>query len=626
MVSIDYEGMLAAAAYHYNKNRPFFPMYLHLITSALFPIYTGAYASLSRPSSAAKPIKSKKQANDDEDEEEETAQKMEGLSPSDAIIFPITAGCVLASLYWLIKTYGAGVINTVLGVYFSVIGTFSVGKLINDVWTTLSGFVTPSYYWSEHKIWKVVDGERKAVALGQENANTSPRHSPLPGSMGGLPLPQVLLDLAWRLRALTKQKFTVKGYAKDIIEFSVAVTRHNVISGFLGVGAVAYSLLVGKPWFLTNLQGFAVCYGALQLMSPTTFATGTLILSGLFFYDIWAVFFTPLMVTVATNLDVPIKLVFPRPSEEGEKPAFSMLGLGDIVLPGIMIALALRFDLYVFYLRKQKKTSKASDASENDKTVEVIEKAPYVPVSGNWAERLFTAGHNAEGLPASLAATFPKPYFTASLVGYVIGMIATLVFMSIFQHAQPALLYLVPGVLISLWGTGLVRGELSEMWEYTEAITGESLDSEEGNEKEAAKEASSGDESILTWAWNCVFGKSGQNANLKKSTDAEKTKKADTKKSPKSSASSKEKDARPDATATKKTTADEPFLSFTISHHSPAVSSTTSDAAASESKSPSSEVESDDAVLVSRSDADAPKRTRSTRSRRLRSEAGSDDA
>ena len=40
---------------------------------------------------------------------------------------------------------------------------------------------------------------------------------------------------------------------------------------------------------------------------------GALLLSGLFFYDIFWVFGTPVMVSVAKSLDAPIKLLFPRP-------------------------------------------------------------------------------------------------------------------------------------------------------------------------------------------------------------------------------------------------------------------------------------------------------------------------
>lgn len=47
-------------------------------------------------------------------------------------------------------------------------------------------------------------------------------------------------------------------------------------------------------------------------------------------------------------------------------------------------------------------------------------------------------------------------------------MLVTLTILNIFQHGQPALLYLVPGVLIALWGTAFVKGDISLMWGYTE--------------------------------------------------------------------------------------------------------------------------------------------------------------
>ncbi|PNX91774.1 signal peptide peptidase-like protein, partial [Trifolium pratense] len=53
--------------------------------------------------------------------------------------------------------------------------------------------------------------------------------------------------------------------------------------------------------------------------------------AGLFVYDIFWVFFTPVMVSVAKSFDAPIKLLFP--TADLKRP-FSMLGLGDIVIPG----------------------------------------------------------------------------------------------------------------------------------------------------------------------------------------------------------------------------------------------------------------------------------------------------
>ena len=53
---------------------------------------------------------------------------------------------------------------------------------------------------------------------------------------------------------------------------------------------------------------------------------------------------------------------------------------------------------------------------------------------------------------------YPRIYLQVCRLGVLI----------VFKHGQPALLYLVPGVLGALWLTGLVRGEVKDMWTYTE--------------------------------------------------------------------------------------------------------------------------------------------------------------
>jgi len=73
------------------------------------------------------------------------------------------------------------------------------------------------------------------------------------------------------------------------------------------------------------------------------FKTGSLLLSLLFFYDIFFVFGTDVMITVAKNIDAPIKLQFPRDLTT-TPPQYSILGLGDIVIPGIFMSMCLRFD------------------------------------------------------------------------------------------------------------------------------------------------------------------------------------------------------------------------------------------------------------------------------------------
>ena len=86
---------------------------------------------------------------------------------------------------------------------------------------------------------------------------------------------------------------------------------------------------------------------ALKGLNLSTTKTGLLLLWALFFYDIFWVYGTDVMVTVAKNLDGPIKLLFPRslvPAEDTGKIELSLLGLGDIVIPGFFLSLLLRFD------------------------------------------------------------------------------------------------------------------------------------------------------------------------------------------------------------------------------------------------------------------------------------------
>lgn len=177
------------------------------------------------------------------------------------------------------------------------------------------------------------------------------------------------------------------------------------------------------------------------------------------------------MIAVAKSIDAPIKLVFT--SAKGA----SMLGLGDIVVPGMLMALALRFDLYQYYQRKttlqpvQLATETTTTTTTTTQHRRV--KAPYVDTRGQWGNRFWTTPLGCfspvrEATDAISATAFPKPYFYASLVGYAVGMLVTLVIMLVFNHGQPALLYLVPGVTGSLWLTGFVRGEIKDMWGYTE--------------------------------------------------------------------------------------------------------------------------------------------------------------
>ncbi|OQE17848.1 hypothetical protein PENSTE_c019G07357 [Penicillium steckii] len=478
--------VLGEALYHFDRMKPLLPTYGHLLVSALFPIWIGAHASLQRPSSAAKPPKKDEDKEDDtedeDDEETGPTQKMEGLEPSDALMFPLTAGLTLGGLYLVIKWLeDPAILNKILSFYFSQMGIFFAVAFLKDALLIFRSFVFPRYYRSGGKVWHVNQSKRVFEADGHI------RQSPLPGIFGRIPLPGKILSLLWSSRNASYQRLQLRLHVRGIIDGKGLIGLLDLFSGLFALGAVGYFAFVTKPWWLTNFLGFCFSYGALQFMSPSTFWTGTLILGSLFFYDIYFVFFTPLMVTVATKLDVPIKLLFPRPAGPNDDPAvqaLAMLGLGDIVIPGMMAGLALRFDLFLYYHRKgmQKAQIEQSDS---------IVKPQYQAATGSWGER-FWAPTRASQIPEVQppyhdARAFSKTYFKASIIGYVFGMVTTLLAMQYSNHAQPALLYLVPGVLISLWGTALFKGELNLMWNFSDAEDDE--DEEKDTNKEDAQSA-----------------------------------------------------------------------------------------------------------------------------------------
>jgi len=180
-----------------------------------------------------------------------------------------------------------------------------------------------------------------------------------------------------------------------------------------------FSAVGRKSVILTDIFAMSFSHNALSLLKLDSFKTGCILLSGLFFYDIWWVFGTEVMVSVATSLDVPIKLLWPKSLSFTSERGFTILGLGDIVIPGIFVALALRYD----YHRHSKSSPQSS---------------------------------------------FIKPYFFAALGAYIAGLVVTMTIMHVFKKAQPALLYLSPACILSFLITALIRGELKSAWSWTD--------------------------------------------------------------------------------------------------------------------------------------------------------------
>jgi len=283
-------------------------------------------------------------------EEEKDAKSEDRLTGADAYLFPVIGSVFLFSFYLVFKFCPKEYINYLLTAYFSVFGTASLSKLL----VRLFQFAIPS----------------KFELMGH-----------------------------W--------KITMERGKEEKHEFKV--TWLNVLMTIL---TATLSVYYGwsKNWITSNVFGVAFSISAISMIHLDKFSTGMILLSGLFLYDIFWVFGTDVMVTVAKNFDVPIKLLFPRNVFDIQSSAMSMLGLGDIVLPGCFLALCLKFD-------------------------------KHLKNCFNW-------------------------YFTVGMVFYLVGLATTMAVMHFFKAAQPALLYLSPACILSASLTALVRGELDALFKF----------------------------------------------------------------------------------------------------------------------------------------------------------------
>merc|ERR1719336_3131496 len=153
-------------------------------------------------------------------------------------------------------------------------------------------------------------------------------------------------------------------------------TLAEILSVTVSIGVVCVWVLTGH-WALMDFMGMGLCVAFIAFVRLPSLKVSTLLLSGLLLYDVFWVFFSQyvfsanVMVKVATRpaenpvgamarkfhlggvsgsvarnaprLSLPGKLVFPSSQTAGH---FSMLGLGDIVMPGLLLCFVMRYDAY----------------------------------------------------------------------------------------------------------------------------------------------------------------------------------------------------------------------------------------------------------------------------------------
>ncbi|KAI3873443.1 hypothetical protein MKW98_008095 [Papaver atlanticum] len=182
---------------------------------------------------------------------------------------------------------------------------------------------------------------------------------------------------------------------------------------------------VNFAWIGQDILGIALIITVLQIVRVPNLKVGTVLLSCAFLYDIFWVFvskswFNESVMIVVARGDrsgedgIPMLLKIPRMFDPWG--GFSIIGFGDILLPGLLIAFSLRYD---------------------------------------WlSNKSLRAG-----------------YFVWAMSAYGLGLLITYVALNLMDgHGQPALLYIVPFTLGTFITLGKIRGDLSNLWSRGEPV------------------------------------------------------------------------------------------------------------------------------------------------------------
>lgn len=176
---------------------------------------------------------------------------------------------------------------------------------------------------------------------------------------------------------------------------------------------------VSFAWIGQDILGIALIVTVLQVVRIPNLKVGTVLLGCAFLYDLFWVFVSKwwfhesVMIVVARGDKsgedgIPMLLKIPRMFDPWG--GYSVIGFGDIILPGLLVTFSLRYD----WLSKK---------------------------------------------------SLRNGYFLWAMMAYGLGLLATYLALNLMDgHGQPALLYIVPFTLGTFLTLGKKRGDLKHLW------------------------------------------------------------------------------------------------------------------------------------------------------------------
>jgi hypothetical protein len=215
--------------------------------------------------------------------------------------------------------------------------------------------------------------------------------------------------------------------------------------------AMIFSLIMVVIWIVTNnwavIDFLAICNGiaSLSFMRVPNLKIASILLGLFFVYDVFWVFFSHLifkesvMVSVATkslSLGLPIVIKYPKLN-------YLWNATNYIVMPNPLNELVHR---YV--------TLATSDYTINWFIIGMGD----LILPGVWINFLYR-------LDDRMGKSWKSGYFLTGMVGYTLGMFATQIAVFLMRQGQPALLYLVPFILVPVTIQGRIKNELHILWQ-----------------------------------------------------------------------------------------------------------------------------------------------------------------
>eukprot|EP00956_Cyclotella_meneghiniana_P024267 scaffold48541_cov63-Cyclotella_meneghiniana.AAC.2 len=288
------------------------------------------------------------------------------------------------------------------------------------------------------------------------------------------------------------------GYARAVDVFSSWTSYAIGLAWIFIALSHVNPLLNTYYWVIQDVFGVCYCIYVMGIIHINTIMVGTILLVLVFFYDIFFVFLSPYIFGTSVMNDVatggttqgaalfcykypsdsrcsgsqsplPMMLVFPWVLDY--RNGFSMIGLGDIVLPGLLISFAARYDGAKFLTRKVSEVSSSGRARGDNTDAGEGNDSNGVGASGDMEYTpTVTRKQALMGSVTNFFKSLKKGYFGPMMVAYAVGLTAAYGAVYGMQMGQPVLLYLVPACLGTMIVLGLRKRQLSDLWQGPKVI------------------------------------------------------------------------------------------------------------------------------------------------------------